>query len=87
MVCFYKKKSSNLVTISNYVIDAVYIYSWKKIDKILTHFGDALCKNLFIYLYFLFAHGVQHDNGEHPLGVRKRLIEEAIDMWEVSKTS
>ena len=19
-------------------------YSWKKIDKILTHFGDALCK-------------------------------------------
>ena len=27
-----------------YVIDTVYIYSWKKIDKILTHLGDALCK-------------------------------------------
>ena len=28
-----------------YVIDAVYIYSWKKkIDKNLTNFGDALCK-------------------------------------------
>ena len=24
-----------------YVIDTMYIYSWKKIDKILTHFGDA----------------------------------------------
>jgi len=30
-----------LVTIFYYVIDTVYIYSWKKIDKILTHFGDA----------------------------------------------
>ena len=39
---FYeKKKSSNLVTIFNYVIGTVYIYSWKKIDKILTHFGGA----------------------------------------------
>ena len=27
-----------------YVIDTVYIYSWKKIDKILTYFGDALFK-------------------------------------------
>ena len=42
---FYEKhKSSYLVTIFYYVIDTVYIYSWKKIDKILTHFGDALCK-------------------------------------------
>jgi len=30
-----------LVTIFYYVIDIVYMYSWKKIDKILTHFGDA----------------------------------------------
>ena len=27
-----------------YVIDTVYIYSWKKADKILTHFGDVLFK-------------------------------------------
>ena len=27
-----------------YVIDPMYIYSWKKIDKILTHLGDALHK-------------------------------------------
>ena len=24
-----------------YVIDTVYIYSWLKFNKILTHFGDA----------------------------------------------
>ena len=42
---FYEKhKSSYLVTIFYYVMDTVYIYSWKTIDKILTHFGDALCK-------------------------------------------
>ena len=29
---------------SYYVIDTVYIYLWKKNDKILTHFGDALRK-------------------------------------------
>ena len=34
------KRSSDLVIIIYYVIDAMYIYSWKKIDKILTHFGD-----------------------------------------------
>ena len=40
-----KKKSSNLVTIFYYVIGIVYIYSCKKkTDKILTQFGDALCK-------------------------------------------
>ena len=27
-----------------YVIDTMYIYSWKKIDKILTHFDDATLK-------------------------------------------
>ena len=38
---FYFKKSSNLVTIFYNVIDTIYIYLWKQIDKILTHFGDA----------------------------------------------
>ena len=33
-------------------MDTVYIYSWKIIDKILTHFGDALCKKyIFIYIW------------------------------------
>ena len=35
--------------IYDYVIDTMYTYSWKKIVKILTHFGDALCKK---YVYF-----------------------------------
>ena len=35
------KISSNLVINFYHVIDTMYIYSWKKIDKILTHFGDA----------------------------------------------
>ena len=44
MVCFILfLKTSNLVTIFYYVIDTVYIYLQKN-DKILTHFGDALCK-------------------------------------------
>ena len=41
---FYEKHKSCFVTIFYYVIDTVYIYSWNKIDKILTRFGDALCK-------------------------------------------
>ena len=42
MVRIYKTfRSSNLVTIFYYVIDAMYMYAWKKIDKILTHFADA----------------------------------------------
>ena len=42
---FYEKhKSSYLVAIFYYVLYTVYIYSWKTIDKMLTHFGDALCK-------------------------------------------
>ena len=42
---FYEKhKSSYYVINFHYVIDIVYIYSWKNIDKILTHFSDALCK-------------------------------------------
>ena len=32
-----------------YVIVTVYIYSWKKIDNILTHFGDALCTFFYIF--------------------------------------
>jgi len=50
MVCFIKeKRSSNLVTIFYYVIDPVYIYSWKKIDKILTYLEK---------VDFLFSHVV-----------------------------
>ena len=37
----------------------MYIYSWNKIDKILTHFGDALCKNFI-------ACGVQLDHSVSP---------------------
>ena len=43
-VYYNNNKSSNLVTIIYYVISTVYIYSWQKIGKSLTHFGDALCK-------------------------------------------
>ena len=42
MVCFYfKNKSSDLIIVFYYVIDTMYIYSWKKFDKCFTHFGDA----------------------------------------------
>ena len=42
---FYEQhKSLYLVAIFYYVIDTVYIYSRKNIDKILTHFGDTLFK-------------------------------------------
>ena len=42
---FYEKnKSSNLITIFYYEIDSDFIYSRKKIDKILIHFGGPLCK-------------------------------------------
>ena len=42
----------------------MYIYSWKTIDKNLTHFGDALCKR---YIFFYFR-GVQLDNRVNHLG-------------------
>ena len=46
---FYEKhKSSYKMTIYYYVIDILYIYSWKKIDKKLIDFGDALCKYIYI---------------------------------------
>ena len=48
----------------NYVIDTVYIYSWKTIDKILTHFGDATYQK---WDFFLAARGAQLDNGVTPL--------------------
>ena len=35
----------------------MYIYSWKKIDKSLTHFGDALCKK-YIFLHVKCSHVV-----------------------------
>ena len=60
-----KNKSSNLVTTFDYVIGTVYIYSWKKIDKILTYFGGATYQKNF----FLVAHGVQLDNGVTPRDV------------------
>ena len=60
---FYsKQRSSNLVTIFYYVIDTMYIYSWKEIDEILTHFGHATYQSKF----FLAACGVQLDNGVTP---------------------
>ena len=37
----FKNKSSNLVIVFYYVIGTKYVDSWKKIDKILIHFGDA----------------------------------------------
>ena len=40
----------------------MHICSWKKIDKILTHFGDVLCKKWILFI----ASGVQIDNGVHP---------------------
>ena len=44
MVCFIKKKSLDLVTIF-LLCDRYRVYPlMKKIDKILTDFGDALCK-------------------------------------------
>ena len=46
---FYE--NTNMVTVLYYAIGTVYVYSWKKIDKNLTHFGDAYkCKN---YIFFL----------------------------------
>ena len=56
------------------VIDIVYINSWRKFDKTLTHFDAALCKKkilfiIFIYLFIFIACGVQLDNGVHPLGL------------------
>jgi hypothetical protein len=45
---FYEKtESSTLVTSFYYEIDAMYIYSWKNIDKFLTYFGDLLSKKFF----------------------------------------
>ena len=39
---FYRNhKSSYLVTHFYYVIDNMSLYLWKRIDKILTQFGDA----------------------------------------------
>jgi hypothetical protein len=41
---YIKTKSLNFVTIFYYVIDIVYIYSWKKNEKQMTYFSDPLCK-------------------------------------------
>ena len=50
-----------IIFFSYYVIDTVYIYTWKKIDKSLTHFGEAFykkhdfwhvkCSHLVVQLY------------------------------------
>ena len=68
---YIKTKSSNLVTIFYYVIDTVYIYSWKKIEKIWL---------ILVILYvecrfFSVAHGFQLDNGVTSPGIfgRKKL--------------
>ena len=78
---FYKKhKSSNLVTVVYYAINTMYIYSWKKIDKIVTNFGDALCKtklfSIFIFKFSIFfiARNVQLENIVHPPGIRDNVL-------------
>ena len=54
---FYEKhNSSYLDTNLYYVIETLYIYSWKKIDKNLTHLGDALC--IFIFIFIILSHVV-----------------------------
>ena len=40
----------------------------RNFDKLLTHFGDALC-NLFILKFKFLARDVQLDNGVHPPGI------------------
>ena len=42
----------------------------KKIDKILTYFGDPLCKSRFCFI----ARGVQLDNGVDPRNLCPILI-------------
>ena len=62
-VLYWKNKSSNLFTIFYYVIVTVYIYSWIKIDTILTLFGDALCTFFTFFYHFLdviCSHVVAH---------------------------
>jgi len=44
--CFIEKKDPQIwLPFFHYVIDTMYIYSWKNIDKIVTHFGDASYQN------------------------------------------
>ena len=68
-------KSSNLVIFLYYVIDTVYIYSWEKIDKTLTHFGDATYQK---YIFFVVARSVQIDNGVTPPPPSAFLV---LDLW------
>ena len=58
--------SSNLVTIFYYVIGTVYIYSWKKIDKSFTCFGDALCTFFLQFLHLICLHVVVQLYSEWP---------------------
>ena len=43
-VCSIRKQIIKCSYLFYYVIGSVYIYSWKKIDKSLIHFDDALCE-------------------------------------------
>jgi len=63
---YFKKWSSNLVTIFYYVIGNVYIYSWKKVGKNLTHFGDANLEKVYFFVSHVSHTGVLLDNGVHP---------------------
>ena len=65
-------------------MDTVYIYLWKRIDKILTHFGDALCKK-----YFFLSHVVFNLTMEcTPRGMDKKSTEKWWSrsiVWTVDK--
>ena len=78
---YFKNKSSNLVTLIYYVIVVVYIYSWKKIDKILTRFGDALC-TFFTFLDVICLHLVAHlYNGVTSLWSMTCVIALLVPTW------
>jgi hypothetical protein len=51
---YIKTKSSNLVTIFYYVIDIVYIYSWKKMKKIWPILVILYVKSIFFLSHVVF---------------------------------
>ena len=51
---YYKNISSNLVMHFYYIINIVYVYSWKKIDKILIHLWCNLEKVDFFVSHVAF---------------------------------
>ena len=57
-----------LVTVFYYVIDSLYIYSRKKINRILTHFGDATYQK-----YIFFGRIWCSPDNERPPPMKHRL--------------